>query len=182
MQFFCRMKGMRGEFLLPTWANDLPLKEDIATGSAALKTAGSEVYFTFLNDPVYRSLMIVLNNGWVIPRDVVDVDPSLGDSILTLDRPLPYGIALSQIDKVCWMPVTRFASDSLTVEYTTDSIGQVVVSTMSLPAAEAEGDDTPMSEIADYLLSLYGWTMLEGLLFDPLEHAVNVRYPQIAPV
>lgn len=183
MQFFVRMKGQRGEFYCPTWTHDLPPAADLTADGDTLIVAGSEVFDTYAEDTVHRALVVRTALGDVPMRIVTSITLVEGDSVITLTEPWGYDIPVSAIVSVSWMPLCRFASDSLTIEWVTDELARATVPIRTLSAGEPEVDLTgDLDGAALWLLSTFGWIFTESVLYDPLQWAVNVRYPQIAEI
>lgn len=144
IDFFTRMRGMRGEFLMPTWERDVFPGYDIAAGQTYIREVG-----TFLNDAwvrgwPYAVIMIALKNGTRNFRRVTEVhavtDGDGTDSIATLDVALDDAITLDQIDRVSWVPTWRFSTDTLTVDWRTDEVGITALSMQTLESIQ--GDNT----------------------------------------
>lgn len=184
-QFFARMKGRRGEFWHSTWTHDLPPLEDLAADDDTLTVAGSEVYDTFAGDIVHVALMVHTDVGAVPMRRIASITLVGGNSVVTLTEPWGYDIPTSAIRTVSWLLLTRFASDTLTIEWLSDSLARAIVATRSLEIGEAEAGpaaDGDLDGAAQYLLNTFGWSFTESVLCDPFQLAVNVRYLDIAEV
>jgi len=181
-QFFARMKGQRGEFHLPSWEDDLPLKERAEVGTSTITIAGSEVFAAYADDPVHRTILITTKIGRYFPRSIESIALSGGDSVVTLSTPWAFDLDPQEVVTISWMPVCRFASDSLTIEWITDQVAQTTLGFKTLPASADEGGASELDALSAYMLSTYGEYFTEYVLCDPLEWAVNVRYPDIAGI
>lgn len=178
-QFFTRMKGQRGEFYLPTWAPDMTIAANVVGGSATITVAGRQIYDDYANDTVHRSIFILMQGGGYYARTIGSIGLSGGNSVLTLTSNWAFDLNAAEIKMISWMPVSRFASDTMTIEWVTDQVAQTVLSIRTLEAAVAE-ETEDFGELFDYMISTYGADFTENVLCDPLQYAVNVRYPEIA--
>lgn len=179
-KFFFRMRGRRGEFYHPSFEPDLIPSADLTVGDTTITFTGREVYDTYATDTVHGAIYVVLQSGVTIPRSVVSVTLVSGNSVLTLGQTWPSTYSAGQVRHVCWMPVSRFASDTLTLEWLTSEVAQVQISTTSLEAFAAETDlNAIYPDSTLWLLDNYGWDFVERVMYDPIDYAVNVRYPDI---
>lgn len=125
LDIFRRAKGRRGEFYMPTWENDLPLKLSVSSGGSSFRVNGTTVSDAYYNNATHKSIAVILKNGNVLYRTVTNIfevdDVNGNDSILQLSATWPYAIAPSDVLMICWMPCCRFASDAITIEWLTDS-------------------------------------------------------------
>lgn len=151
---FRRSKGRRGSFYAPTWMTDMLPASGVLAGSTALRIKGSSILNTYGSDTVHRSILIVTNDGSLYPLQLASITapaPGLsypsafdegfdegfesldsGETLLTLASPAPATIYRRDIAMICWMPLSRFASDNLQINWLTDEVGEVSVSIMSL--------------------------------------------------
>jgi len=180
-QFFARRRGQAGEFLMPTWLNDLPPLVALEAGDNTLTVAGTEVLSTYADDPIYKAVAVMLRDGRQIYRKIESIALS-GDeanSVLTLATPWSSDIALSDIAMVCWLPVVRFGSDALTIEYLTSTVAQVQFAMRTLEYLPPD-DDLPFAFDEAALWVLDAWGEDEFLdLEDPLDQIINDLYPEI---
>lgn len=174
-QFFCRQRGQRGEFLMPTWLNDLPLKETAVGGTTFFRVAGSETFDDYAGHPVYKAIAVILSNGDHVYREVtgitVDTAPDGStDSIVTVDKAWSTDITVDDVAMVSWMPVNRFATDQVTFEWLTDGLMQVNLPVQTLEYLAAENALISIEDVD-------GVVLLEDL--DTFDLMVNVIYPEI---
>lgn len=178
-QFFVRQKGQRGDFYTPTWTDDIPMAA-VTEGSSTMLVPGRGLFDGYANDPVYRNILILMTSGFYVCRTISSITLSGGNSLLTFDLPWAYDLAPQDVRRICWMPVSRFAADTLTINWPTAEVAETTVTIMSLLESAPEGPADDLDELTAYMISTYGWTFTEDVLCDPLQWAVNVRYPQIA--
>lgn len=179
VNFFLRAKGQRGEFYHPTWQDDLPPMTDLAGDAATLVVKGRAVFDRYATDPVHRAVGVITKSGVLVARAVESITLVGGNSVLTMTQPWGSDRPRASILMVCWMPVCRFASDSLTVEWETDQVAQITASTRTLEDTPPEASGVTLDGAAEYLISTYGWSFTETTLVNPLHWAMNVRLPEI---
>lgn len=143
-RFFHRMMGQAGEFYMPTWNEDMTPRSVVFKDSNTIRVVGRETFDVYEIDTVNRALVIFLRNGTYVFGKVMSVQlfsDSLGvDSIIEVQDPWPTDINLTDVLMICWMPVWRFATDSLTLEWISDSVAQTK---LSLKTLEALAVDAP---------------------------------------
>jgi hypothetical protein len=118
--FFCAMRGRQGEFWLPSWLDDMRLAEDYVSG-VVLVAAGDSIVQA-ATDPTRRHIRIATANGTVLHREVLSMALSGGDTELTLDAALPGALSAGDVTSISWLHRARFASDSASFTWETDSL------------------------------------------------------------
>ena len=131
-QFFLRATGQQGEFYMPTWTNDITPKIALVSGQNTLRVAGSAFHDAYAEDTIHKALSVILTDGSMLFRTIASVTTDSGDSVLTLGADWPQDIQLPDIISVCWLPVWRLMSDTLSVEWLTDEKGQTVLTAKML--------------------------------------------------
>lgn len=141
-QFFRRARGRQGEFYLSSRVDDLPMAAPSLVGNFYLRVVGQEVYAAYTQDTVHRAVEVLLTNGTRIWRavDQVDVvnDGDGNDTLLHVTQAWPQTFAPSDVVRISWMPVSRFASDEMTIEWLSNTVAQTQLSMQSLEALPAE--------------------------------------------
>lgn len=136
LDLFIRGRGRQGEFYMPTWENDLPLKDTVPSGSSALTVAGPYIADAFAGSTVMRAVYVQLTSGEVLLRKVSSIAPVSGsgviDSVVTVTSPWGVELSSANVVQIGWMPVWRFSSDNLTVEWLTDSVANILITATSL--------------------------------------------------
>lgn len=139
---FTRCRGQRGEMFVPSWDNDIEPKLNLINAGTEIRVEGAEFSRMYAGSDVFKTIMIRLTDGTILYRSVTGmyvVDNGAGnDTIIMLSAAWPRTILLVEIDMICWMPVCRFASDSLTIEWVTDSVSQMQVTLRTLEYLAAE--------------------------------------------
>lgn len=139
---FDRMKGRRGEFFMPTWRNDMDLRQDVSNGTFLLRVQGRDVLNNFKDDTVYKAVAILLEDGTLLPnliQQMYGVDDIVGfDTIIEMKNAWPVDFDVDQIVMISWMTLCRFGSDGMTLEWLTDSVGQYQLTVQSLEYRASE--------------------------------------------
>lgn len=135
-QFFDRMKGQQGEFYMPTWDYDIKPKVPALVGENAIRVRGRSVFDTYASDTVYRAIAIFYRDGSYQLRKVAAIeaitDDGGQDSSVRCTTAFSRAVDPADIVMVCWMPVWRFATDSLTTERLTSEVGRFKISVTTL--------------------------------------------------
>lgn len=153
---FKRTLGRRGEFHFPTWVSDFIPAGDIVAGSSSIVVMEGENVAEFNSSTVERHIGILLHTGRWIFRSVTslqqvstvaagaftraysddfDVAPSSASNYTRINLSAPFGaqnISRRNIAMICWLNVSRFASDTMTIEWYTDRVAKVVTNITSL--------------------------------------------------
>lgn len=111
---FRRALGRRGEFYMPTFAADLIPSGVTPMGSGILTVAGTETATAYSGSTVYKALAVQRADGSWEPQTVSSIGPSGNDTVITLGGTWAADVDPATVRRVCWLPVWRFASDSLT--------------------------------------------------------------------
>lgn len=132
---FQRCKGRRGEFYAPTHLNDIVLAADVASGAVTWRVAGHDFHAAYSGDTVKKAFAVRLVSGVTLYFRVASMatvsDPN-PHSVITTVGAAPYAIALSDIVSVSWMPVCRFVSDDLSLNWITDRTCEIRMNIQTL--------------------------------------------------
>ena len=142
-----RMHGMRDEFYMPTFENDLPV---LSAGANTIVVAGTEVASDFAGSTLYQAVAVFMPNNTIIFNVLTSITTNGINTTLTFAGNWPTSIPTNAT--VSWLPAWRFASDTL--EFTvlfTDGAEDTPFYSVDLPLQMIE--DLPDSEIE--LLSQY---------------------------
>lgn len=147
--FFARHLGQQKEFYAPTWAHDITFKNPLVYEGNTFTISGVGFYQAYSSDSVRKAIAVKIprgvidSKGWgfgwglfygapeimapdgYLIRNIVSMTISAGDTVVTVDEPWPFNLALSEIVSVSWLPVWRFAVDSIKAEWLTDEKGQI---------------------------------------------------------
>lgn len=142
VDFFRRNKGAQGEFFMPTFAEDLKLKSVAPAGTFGLRFEGRETYQDYLDDVVYKDLIIFYANGSYEALHIDTItfisDEGGNDTMFGLTTPLANTADPALISQICWLPLWRFSTDGLTVQWLTDETAQISLAMQALRYVPAE--------------------------------------------
>lgn len=126
---FLRQSGQQGEFYMPTFTEDLTLKTTVPSGSDDLRIEGREAFDNYSADQVYRSLIIYYLDGTSEIYRVGDMDTitegSITDTLLRVVPTPSHDIDPQDVQMICWLPLWRFSSDQIVVQWTSDEVANV---------------------------------------------------------
>jgi len=199
-RMFDRAKGKRGEFYMPTFEQDLTPLNNISVGTDTITVAGTATYDDYADDTVNRAVCIRTVDGRRIYRSIRSMYVSGGNTGIQFSQAFLSDISTDEIIDIAWMPVRRFASDELTIEWVTDSIAQTSPAIMTLEDLTPEGNAPTYDEAAQWFLEAWGQAFIPTIdrfddlvnfefAFGPLmftdapdrfDYLVNDRYPEIA--
>ena len=126
VELFDRCRGRAGEFYYPSWERDIVLEYDLIAGTRGMEFDGSAMFDQFEGDTVHRAVAIRLHDGTTVYNSLFE-EPKFtdGKSVFTFRHDWPQTIRADEPLMVCWLYVSRFASDKITVEWFTREVAQV---------------------------------------------------------
>lgn len=142
IRFFQRHMGQQGEFFMPTYTEDMIVKGNFDSSGSTLRVEGPYIARDMTDLSVFKHVILFFHDGTHIIRRVETVgliDDAEGlDSGLVLSQ--PWGITFDETDVslACWLPLWRFASDSLVISWLTDEVAQFAVNLKALQYEPAE--------------------------------------------
>lgn len=143
IQFYRRNFAQVGEFFMPTYTEDLVIKTEAPLGSSNLRIAGTETAADYANGKVYRDLIVFMKSGAWMPRRILNIyridDADGSDTIIQIDGPWEIAIRPERVRQICWLPLCRLASDSLTIQWLTDETAQIGMAIKTLENLPPEG-------------------------------------------
>lgn len=175
--FYQRQKGQRGEFYMPSWLDDLPLKESVLAGTGNLVITGRDTFDAYDGDTVHRAVGLFFRDGRRVYRRVTGMFLDSGDTVLQCDRDFLTDIDPAELYRVSWLTASRLASDQFTQDWLSDGVAQTQLAIRTLE------DLTPENPVADYdgaaqwVLEVWGERGFYGL--DRLDYVVNIAYPAV---
>jgi len=134
VQLFETVRGMVGEFYMPTWTSDLEIASNTALNATSIFVKRSEVAQLYATDKTRRGIAIYKKDGSIVTLLLTAIDSvaPAGQSRLTLASPLSAALSLADVSMVSWLPLCRFASDSLTLNWVTDTVANFVMNVQTL--------------------------------------------------
>jgi hypothetical protein len=180
LAFLQRARGRRGEFYCPTGTNDLILASDVPLGALSIPLKdGGLVFQDYGDSQFYRAVAVVRNSGVIEMFRIASVGIKTGGhSVINLSEPVTTPILRADVRRVSWAPICRLSSDSITIIYPALGIGEVVLSTTSLPFVPAENPESVF--LIQYMIDTYGEDFTINGFADPLDLIVNHTYPSAA--
>ena len=140
---FQRCKGQRGEFYMPTGESDMDLAVAVLSGTSSMRVKGVDIFNNYAASSVFKSIYLQKRDGTAIPKRIATmftVNDVLGhDTVIQFTSSWSGAIATDEVDKISWMPCRRFATDSLTIEWLTDSVSRAQISVRTIEDFVAEG-------------------------------------------
>lgn len=136
LKFFCRMAGQQGEFYAPTWEPDVVPKIAAPVGTSTLRVAGRDFYDAYTSSTVNKGLAVRMNDGSMVYRMIQSIDLVEDlegqDSLITIVGTWNQVVSVGTIQYISWLLLWRFGTDSLTIEYLTDTVAQFQLTIRSL--------------------------------------------------
>lgn len=140
--FFFRLRGQQGEFFMPTFTEDMRLRNTSGVGASQIRVIGTDAIDTIAVSEVHKNIALVFEDGQIETYEVVStvsLNDELGvDSHLVLDRPLTRIARPSDVSMVCWLPLWRLLSDNMTVVWRDDQKATIGLSMKTLETLPAE--------------------------------------------
>lgn len=140
LAFFHRQMGRLNEFWCPSWTSDLRLVGSIVTGTNRITVAGRVVADYYATSTVDRAIAIRLPNDEWRFIGIASIHADGANSVVTSDVQLNFSVEIGAEIGLYWLNVCRFASDTMTVQWVTDGIGQTVLQIATLEALPAEDE------------------------------------------
>lgn len=119
-QAFLRAKGRRGAFYRPTTEKDFTLAATAASASSTFLHSGTDLADDFgsidyAEEPA--AIEVCKTDGTRLHRLITDIAVSGGNSLVTVSSAWPSNLTTSNVARISWMPLVRFASDDLTTAW-----------------------------------------------------------------
>lgn len=134
ISFFNRHKGMRSEFFLPTWGDDIPYTT-LAGGGLSILVAGEAFGQTYEDSTVFRRVMVRYTDGTVTYHQVEYIQPLPGtdSSVVRVIEPLPVDELTPQtVLGISWLLVSRFAVDRMDIDFLTNGVAEFSIAMKTL--------------------------------------------------
>ena len=132
VDMFVRCRGQRTSFWASTRESDMTPVAALNSGAVTLTVAGDRVR-EYAGDPVRSAISLRLTDGSTLYRYIINMVPSDANSQLVVTEPWPRKISVSEISTISWILNTRFATDTLEMEWLTTSVARSQLTTRSLP-------------------------------------------------
>jgi hypothetical protein len=88
----------------------------------------------YATDKTRRGIAIYKKDGSIVTLRLTAIDSvaPAGQSRLTLASPLSAALNMTDVSMVSWLPLCRFASDSLTLNWVTDKVANFIMNVQTL--------------------------------------------------
>lgn len=133
-QFFRRARGRRGSFFMPTWQDDMTLRDPFAASALSIVVEGFYINELFQNDKSHRDICLRTYDGRTIIRTIDYVLPEGLDSEIAFTEALPNDVTSDDVMSISWFLRWRLGNDALSVVYETDLVTQYEMTFLSLEA------------------------------------------------
>jgi hypothetical protein len=122
--FFFRHLGQQKEFWVESITNDIPLKATVVNGSTIVRSGGRVVYDSFNDENTHKAIVFKMKDGSKVYAKVSSmavVSSSTGDETqITLSSPVGASVDANNVERVSWLYLSRFATDTLEQRWNTD--------------------------------------------------------------
>lgn len=123
-------RGKWKGFWLPSWNNDLQITQPIAD-------TDTEITISAIGYPSFegqRDIMILTKAGSMHFARVLNGDDGLlSQEVLTLEAPIGFNLAVSDIEMVCFMTFMRFDADRIEIKHKAARGASIAVAVMEAP-------------------------------------------------
>ena len=135
-EHFERMKGQRGEFYMPTWESDIVPGPLVPAGSNTIRIYGTQFADQYQDSTVFKAVMVQFRDGTIqnnVVEDIYSVDDADGqDSVIQVATAWLQDISPENVKLASWLLVRRHATDTLTIEWLTNTVGQCQLTVQTL--------------------------------------------------
>lgn len=136
-QVFLRAKGRRGAFYRPSGEKDFVLAATASSGASTFLASGSDLVDDFGavdygGNPA--AIEVCKTDGTRLRRLITGITPSGGNSSVAVNSAWPSDLTTSNVARISWMPLVRFASDEMTTLWRTPSSATIRASFQSVKA------------------------------------------------
>lgn len=148
-QFFFRCAGQCHEFYMPTWQDDITLRDPVEAVDTQVVIAGIDFASFYSQDPVRvgGAIAFLMNDGtihYVNTLSIFAAEDSNDEpiSVIELQTALGFTAALDEIERICWVPLWRMATDTMTVKWLTSAVCEVNFTVQTQPWFPADLGDS----------------------------------------
>ena len=138
VDLFRRSQGQQGEFYMPTFIEDMRLRDPLTSGHRTLYVYGGQSLGTLDLSLYLIHIAIFYTDGTYDLRKVTDIDVVGGDTTMILNADIMRDVNPEDVEMICWMPLSRFASDALVINWVNDWVAEIGFTTKSLEVLNAE--------------------------------------------
>jgi hypothetical protein len=104
---------------LLSWRYDFELALAVTSGQQQIEVTDWGYRSTYNLSETRRDIAIILKNGTIYRRRITAVTTSSGREVLALDSVINQNIAVSDVDRICFLKCVRLTADEVEVEWPT---------------------------------------------------------------
>lgn len=125
-----RLKGALGTIWLPTFADDMTLAQDAPVNAASIYI--NEIGFDYTGGPTSgrEHILIETTTGRLYRRVTGTAVAPAGQERLTLDAPIPAGLARASVRRISWIDTARLENDRIEFNHVNAADGVSTVSSI----------------------------------------------------
>lgn len=135
-EHFERMRGQRGEFYMSTGEADIIPGPLTPAGSNTIRIYGTQFAAEYEDSTVFKAVAVTYRDGTVqrnVVEDIYPVDDADGqDSVIQVADGWSQDISPDNVRLASWLLVWRHATDTLTIEWLTNTVGQCQLTVQTL--------------------------------------------------
>ena len=134
--FFFRHRGQQKDFWVESITDDIPLKASLLTGATILRSGGRFIFDAFNGVDTHKALVFKMKDGskaYFKIASMAVVASSTGDETqITLSGSVGLTINANNVERVSWLFLSRFATDTLEQRWNTDQSCDMTLPTYTL--------------------------------------------------
>ena len=141
VELFHHVGGSAGRFWTPTANADLEVV-GVDVDEVTIRTLGWEQHYD--GAPTRQHLYFRLRDGGPVLREIDSASVDGDEETLTLADPVDFDAG--DIRQVCWLELSRFGSDTLTIDRITPALSEVTLTLVTLRDDDIDPDPVPSPE------------------------------------
>lgn len=138
IDFFLRNKGQLGEFYTPSWQDDITPKDAPTAGNNFMRIEGQNFLEAFGGSTVHAAMVVNQFDGTKTYKKIDSIfavsDLDGDDTLIQITDTWAASIPLENVSSVSWVFRSRFATDTLSVTWVTDTVSDIQMTFKSLEA------------------------------------------------
>jgi hypothetical protein len=135
---FMRSRGQRRDFWLESGEADIIPSVPTPANNNIIRIAGKDVFDTYSDDTVHKALFFKMKSGTHHYTRISSVTVVDNDTLITLVDPLNEIVSGNTIVRIAWLRVCRHATDSFTLDWTSQNVAETQMTIRSLEYHTAE--------------------------------------------
>lgn len=127
--FFLRQKGRRTAFWMPTWSRDILPSDTILPAANTFQIEGPDFRAAYTDDAVFQAMILFNADGSYQANRLESIGGTTNSELSFQDNWLN---SITSDSKIMWLPLWRFATDTLDVQWLTDTVAETQFSIKTL--------------------------------------------------